>query len=129
MADVVVHYKVPTALERRFKWLAARDVQLKQLLLNRLLDEDRELVMRGIEVEFPVLQRHFSGSGGKYTQRLVHTVKIGKHEIEMTFDRSIEGVRLEDPVPAREVASQKGTIRCWVAAGAVLLLVLFLSYQ
>ena len=121
MSDVVVHYIIPPALERRFNWLAADDVQLKQLLLNRLLDEEQDLVVRGVRAEFPVLQRHLSGLGGGYTQRLVHKVSVAKHEIELAFDHSIEGVRVEVPVPAQAIASEV-SIRWWVAIGALLLL-------
>lgn len=129
MADVVVHYMVPETLERRFTWLAAGDVQLRQRLLNRLLDEEQELVLAGIREGYPVLQRHSPGASGDYTQRLAHTVRVAKHEIQLTFDHAVEGVRLEDPVPERVVAPSAGgsdlTWLWWLAgAGVVLLIIL-----
>ncbi len=128
ISNVVVHYKIPATLERRFEWLTAHDVQLRQVLLNRLRDEEVELVVNGIRDEFPVLQRHISGWEGNYTQRLARTVRIGKHELEMVFDRSLEGVQLGSPRATQPLLAREDIWR-WAAAaaGALALLLLLLN--
>lgn len=130
MHAVVVHYMVPEELERRFEWLAAGDVQLRQQLLNRLQDEERELVIEAIRRQFPVMQGHASGPGGDYTQRLTQTVDVAKHRLELAFDQSATGVRLDDPPRATSAPSKQQSSDLtwlWWAAGIGVLLLIILS--
>ena len=131
MADVAVHYMVPEALEKRFAWLTASDVHLRQQILNRLQDEERELVIEAIRQQFPVMQGHSSGHGGQYTQRLAHTVRVGKHTIELVFDHLLEGVHLEDRTRAPFAAGVRGPDLSWLwwAAGIGLLLLFILAVR
>ena len=131
MADVAVHYTVPEALERRFAWLTARDVHLRQQILNRLQDEERELVVEAIRQQFPILQGHSSGHGGQYTQRLTQTVRVAKHTMELVFDHSLAGVHLEDRTRASFAAEDRGSDLTWLwwAAGIGLLLLFILSVR
>lgn len=129
MADVAVHYMVPDELERRFAWLTSNDVHLRQQILNRLQDEERELVVQAIKQQFPIMQRHGFGQGSDYTQRLAQTVRVGKHTLELAFDDSLEGVHLEDRTRTPFATTNRGSDLTWLwwVAGIGLLLLLFLA--
>lgn len=134
MKHVVVNYVVPEGINRRFEWLAAGDVQLKQQLLNRLQDAERELVIQAVRQQFPVMRNHASGPDGEYTERLAQTVKVGKHELELAFDQSAEGVRLEEPSrrsPVRLPAARAPDLTWlwWVAGIGVALLIVLSQRQ
>ena len=96
---VVTHYIIPETLERRFRWLSAGDVQVKQNMLNYLRKMEKELVVNGVRKQLPVMLRHLHTDEGRYTHRLAQVLKVGKHELELLLDKSASGVRLEDPAP------------------------------
>ena len=131
MSNVVVHYRVPETLEKRFTWLTAGDVQLRQQLLNRLQDEEQELVIEAIGQQFPIVRRHTSGPGGRYTHRLAQTVKVGKHTMELAFDPSVDGVLLEAPTYTRSGDRGRDSDLTWLwwVAGVGLLVIFILSQQ
>ena len=132
MAEVVRHYTVPEDLEKRFVWLTAGDVQLRQQLLNRLQDEELELVIDAIRQQFPIMHGHALGPPAGYTQRLTQTVNVGKHQLELAFDQSAVGVRLEDIVRARSAPLNRqdsDLTWLWWAAGIGLALLIILSQR
>ena len=57
ISKVVTHYTIPDSLDRRFTWLTAGDVQVKQEILNQLRDSEIQLVTEGVRSQFPVLQQ------------------------------------------------------------------------
>ena len=97
ISEVVTRYKIPDSLEKRFNWLSAGDVHVKQAILNQLRESEIGLVTEGVRTQFPVLQRQATGADGQYTQRLAHIVTVGKHQLELLFDATALGVRLEEP--------------------------------
>ena len=90
--DVATHYAIPDALERRFTWLAAGDVQVKQQLLNALQDQERELAVAGSRKKMAVLLDHVRGDTAGHTTRLVETLEVGKHELQLCLDRTASGI-------------------------------------
>ncbi|TGQ88814.1 hypothetical protein EN851_25045 [Mesorhizobium sp. M8A.F.Ca.ET.208.01.1.1] len=95
--EVVTQYRIPEQIERRFNWLAAGDVGVKQELLNHLRSTERAMVVEAARIQMPVLLEHIKGQHGGRTSRLAQVVKVGKHELELLIDKSVSGVRLEAP--------------------------------
>jgi hypothetical protein len=119
--DVVIHYRIPDGLERRFQWLSAGDVGIKQELLNHLRNMEKSLVIDGASLQLPVMLAHLSGAEGINTHRLAQVLKIGKHELEILVDTDSTGVKLEEPAPIYRTVSaattgQKGNWFFWIVA-------------
>ncbi|SLN72318.1 hypothetical protein [Oceanibacterium hippocampi] len=95
---VVIHYKIPADLERRFNWLSAGDVDVKQELLNHLRQMERTFVVDGAKTQLPVMLEHLISVDGRNTHRLAQILKVGNHELEILIDKNISGVKLEDPL-------------------------------
>ena len=129
--DVVVYYKIPENLEKRFNWLAAGDAHVKQDLLNHLQQYEKALVVEGAREQLPVMLAHLQGQAGQHTHRLAQVLTIGNHELELTIDKSVSGVAIEEPwtaqrrTPITEVVNY--TWLWWVAAAIAILF--FLSHR
>lgn len=131
IADVVVHYTIPDNMSRRFEWLSAGDVNIKQQLLNHLRDMEKSLVLEGARAQLPVMLDHMR-SEGQYTHHMAQVLTIGKHKLELVVDKASKRVTLEEPAIAARVsavasASGKGSSGwVWLIAtgvgGALLLL-------
>lgn len=93
--EVVTHYKIPDDLERRFSWLSAGDVGVKQQLLNHVRQLEKSLVVDGARAQLPVMLAHMSSADAAHTHRLAQVLKVGKHELELLVDKTASGVRLE----------------------------------
>ena len=94
---VISQYTIPTVLENRFNWLAAGDVSVKQELLNLLQQQEKQIVLKFAAVQIPQLLYHLQNDVEQYTQRMVQKIQVGKHKLDITFDRNSSGVRLENP--------------------------------
>jgi hypothetical protein len=128
--EVVVNYRVPENLERRFMWLAAGDVSVKQQLLNHLRQMEKAHVVEGARLQLPMMLEHLRSDSGNHTHRLTQTLKIGKHELEIMPDRNFSGVALEEWTPPSRL-SGSGASGCfsstwfwWVVAAVALYLLL-----
>jgi hypothetical protein len=99
MNEVVVRYKIPGNLERRFDWLSTGDAHVKQDLLNYLREMEKSLVVEGARAQLPVLLAHLMSEQGKQTHRLAQILQIGKHELELAVDKTMSGVVLVDRMP------------------------------
>ena len=125
--QVVVNYEIPESLERRFDWLSAGDVHVKQDLLNHLRQMEKTLVVEGARAQLPVMLAHLNSADGQHTHRLAQVLKIGKHELEILVDKRSSGVKLEEPsVAARAAAASSSGSYAWVWWVAGILLVIFL---
>jgi hypothetical protein len=101
---VVVHYRIPDNLEKRFNWLAAGDSHVKQDLLGYLKHTEKSLVVEGARVQLPIMLEHLRGEQGQNTHRLAQVLRIGKHELEVSLEKNFSGVTLIDP-PSRFAAT------------------------
>lgn len=122
--QVVVSYKVPGNLERRFEWLAAGDVAVKQDLLNHLRQLEKSLVVEGARVQLPVMMEHLRSPANSYTHKLSQTLIVGKHDLEIILDQSFAGAALEEWTPPGRSLSISSGIDGWfwfwiIAAGIV----------
>ena len=123
--QVVINYKIPESLERRFNWITAGDVHVKQDLLNHLRQMEKSLVVEGAKTQLPVMLAHLNSADGQHTHRLAQVLKVGKHELEILVDKRSSGVKLEEPSIAARVAftSSGGSYAWlwWIAAALALL--------
>lgn len=100
---VVVHYRIPENLEKRFNWLAAGDSHVKQDLLSYLRHTEKSLVVEGARLQLPIMLEHLRSEQGQNTHRLAQVLKVGKHELEVSLEKSFSGVALVDP-PSRSTS-------------------------
>lgn len=113
--QVVIHYKIPEDLERRFNWLSAGDVDVKQNLLNHLRQMEKTLVVEGATTQLPVMLEHLNSVDGQHTHRLAQVLKVGKHELEILIDKNSSGVKLEEPsIAARAATASSSGSYAWV---------------
>lgn len=104
ITEFVVNYKIPANLERRFDWLSAGDVSIKQMLLSHIQAVEKTIVVEAVRAQVPVMLEH-SRSTGSHTGRLAQIVHVGKHELEIVIDRDARGSKIEDP--SRSISSGK----------------------
>lgn len=121
--DVVSDHNIPDQMERRFNWLSAGDVQIKQQLLNHLRSQERTLLSEGVKLQLPVLIEHLRADTSSLTSRVSQTLKIGKHELEILVDPNAEGFKFEDWTPlasARSSATAASSVSAFFGNGLVI---------
>ena len=124
---VVIDYKIPETLERRFEWLSAGDIDVKQRLLNHVRQMEKSLIIDGARTQVPIMLEHLRGGEGQYTHRLAQVLEIGKHKLEILVDKVATGVKLEEPSAVSTNASVSGSSGFgygwiwWLIVGAVIL--------
>jgi hypothetical protein len=124
--DGLVAHRISEELERQFNWLAARDSQVKQDLLNHLRQQyEKQLVAESARLQLPVMIEHLRSEAGQHTHRLAQVLKIGNHELEIALDKSASGVAIVEPLAARPAAAftQAANYKWlwWVVAAIVVL--------
>jgi hypothetical protein len=129
---VVVHYRIPENLEKRFNWLAAGDSHVRQDLESYLRRSEKSLVVEGARVQLPIMLEHLRGEQGHNTHRLAQVLKIGKHELEVSLEKNFSGVALIDP-PSRLTSVNRSQSAgndyrwlWWVVIGIAVLLFLMI---
>ncbi len=85
LSEVVLQYKVPDNLKKRFSWLSKGDVTLSEKMLNHFRQQEKELVLEKLRSELPVLQRHMRESAN-FTKSMKQTLTIQKHTVEVWLD-------------------------------------------
>ena len=120
--NVVVNYRIPQNLERRFEWLSAGDVNVKQQLLNHFQQMEKSLGVEGARAQIPVMLEHLRSDASRHTHRIAQVLRIGKHGLEILVDRDSSGVVLMEPSAIERVSAEAGHLwLLWLLiAGAVL---------
>lgn len=95
LMNIVVNYQIPEPLQRRFNWLAAGDVNVKQQLLNYLQQKDKSLIVHAMKHRIPVLLNHFKEHGST-THKMRQHIEIGRHKLDLQFDPEQSGIKLQD---------------------------------
>lgn len=120
--SVVSGYQIPDGLARRFEWLSAGDVSVKQQLLNHVQGLEKKLVVEDLRQRLPVLINHLRQDSANLTKRVAHTLVVGKHELEVLVDGTASGVQLEEWRPISSTGGGGLTWLWWVLAiGAAVL--------
>ena len=126
--EVVIRYRIPESLEKRFNWLAAGDSHVKQELLNYLRHFEKTLVVEGARLQLPIMLAHLRGEAGRQTHRLTQVLKIGNHELELPIDKNALGVSVVEPRALRSTAAagaRNNTWVWWIVAAIVILFLIF----
>jgi len=110
---VVVGYRIPENLEKRFEWLAAGDTHVKQDLLNQLRHMEKALVVEGAKIQLPVMLDHLRSETGHNTYRLAQVLQIGRHELELSLEKHFQGVQLVEPSIYKTAAQNVGSSGDW----------------
>ena len=129
ISAVVINYQIPSVLERRFNWLAADDVGVKQNLLNHLRSLDKSLVVEASRLQAGLMVQHLREDHANQTQRLEHTVTVGKHNLKLVADKNAEGCKFEEfrTVSRGVVGKDDLTWLWWVLAAGVVALIIVLA--
>ena len=99
LKKTVKEYRVPDPLERRFKWLAQNDVQVRQQLLNHFLQRDLNQALEHARIQIPILQEHLS-PGGTIAVSIRKTIKLGKHTLALDLNSKYSGISAAKPTTA-----------------------------
>lgn len=122
----VISFQIPEQIERRFSWLSAGDVQIKQKLLNYMQDLEKESIITGARTQLPVILDHLRREG-ENTSLATQVLKLGNHEIRLEFDRDYDGVtmgsRRKVPPPTSKDSDYGWLI--FLAIGVAVLVFLF----
>jgi len=129
ISTVVVNYEIPSALERRFNWLASDDVSVKQNLLNHLRSLDKSLVVEAARLQAGVMVQHLHDDQAKQTHLFAHTVTVGKHNLRLVADKDAHGCKFEEfRISERKIKGDSDlTWLWWLLAAAVVVGILLLS--
>ena len=85
--EVVTTYRIPNDLSKRFEWLSSGDARVKQELLSHFQTVEKELTVRALSVQLPVLVEHLRSPQAINTRRLAQIATVGKHEVEIILER------------------------------------------
>jgi hypothetical protein len=128
ITEFVVNYKIPDHLERRFNWLSAGDVSIKQMLLSHIQEVEKTIVVEAVRAQVPVMLEHLR-SAGWHTGRLAQIARVGKYELELLMDKTVTGARMEEPsVPTRSLRRDTSKSYIFVVAIFIIAVVIFLIF-
>jgi hypothetical protein len=84
--NLSVLYNIPANLESRFDWLSDNDVTLKQQLLNHFLNEQRKAAIQSAKLNVDMILAAMKSADAGQILKLVHTVFVGNHQLELRAD-------------------------------------------
>jgi len=96
--EKVKDYKISDSIVRRFDWLAADDIGLRQQLYSYFLQLEKDVLTAGLENRLPILLNQLNETRCG-TKRIEQQIKIGKHELRLHFAPSYSGISDSAPVP------------------------------
>jgi hypothetical protein len=126
ISAVVREYQIPESLQTRFNWLASNDVKVKQLLLNKLRNKDKRVVVESASLQASSMLNHLSSEQAGFTHLYAHTAQLGNHQLKLVADKDLDGCRVEDDVSSRYTPD--GYLWFWVLVGAVILFFVLRSF-
>jgi len=125
--QIVIQYRIPENLERRFDWLASGDSQTKQSLLNYFREKEKELVELGAREYVPALMDHLRSEQGKRTHHVAQILHVGKHKLELRIDKESSGVAVVEPyaIKPNKGGESDWTWVIWILGGLAVATLLF----
>lgn len=125
LEGVVIHYKIPDSLEKRFSWLCQGDVNIKQQLLNHFRQQEKKLLSEVLETKLPILIRNIQGAAGELAVHTKQTLNVGKHEVQIIISDNNNGITERSPADLEETKDFSG-IWWFLAIGVMLWLIVYL---
>jgi len=80
ISKFIVNYKIPQSMERRFDWLSAGDVSIKQMLLGHVQEMQKTLVVEAVRAQVPVMLEHMRAAR-LHTGRLAQIIRIAAYPV------------------------------------------------
>ena len=96
LANQSVLYAIPEELEARFDWLSSNDVTVKQQLLNHFMNEQRKAAIASVRLNIPMMLDRMNTDTEGRISKLIHTVYVGNHQLEVKADPLRTGFTLSD---------------------------------
>lgn len=124
--SVVTEFEIPENFERRFEWLAAGDVSVRQKLLNHFQELERQAIIFGAQQQVPAVMEHLASSSSRLTQSAVQDLKIGNHNIRLEFSRDTLGIIEGSIRPKHAPADGDGSWLGWIVGAAIIIGLLFM---
>lgn len=124
--SVVTDFEIPENFERRFEWLAAGDVSVRQKLLNHLQELERQAIIFGAQQQVPAVMDHLVSSSSRLTQSAVQDLKFGNHNIRLEFSKDPLGIVEGSIRPKRAVTDGDGSWLGWIVGAAIIIGLLFM---
>jgi hypothetical protein len=133
VANVMLHevqaFTIPESMEKRFTWLAAGDVSVKQRLLNHLQELERHAIIAGTSLQLPSILQYLNSPNGLSTQAAAQEIRIGNHLVRLEFERGHSGITEGSVRSRRSNASSfesEGSWLVWLIGASVILSILYL---
>jgi hypothetical protein len=125
----VQDFRLPEALERRFEWLSAGDVNVKQQLLNHLQNMERDTILEGARIQVPVLTQHLKSNEGVNTNFVAQEISLGNHVVRLEFRRDHQGITegAIRPATGDRMSNQGAGIPIWVYVAAAIVVLFLIS--
>lgn len=89
---VVIEFKIPENFEKRFEWLAAGDVEVRQKLLNHFQELERKSIIDGANHHVSTILNHLASLDGIMTHSATQEIIVGKHSVRLEFERDHNGI-------------------------------------
>ena len=115
-------HKINETITNRFKWLSAKDVQLKENLLNYYESLEKKCLKEGIKQRIPSLLkalRQREGSVSAFNQK----TSFGRHVVFVEISPQYEGISESKPYVS---SSESGSVFSWCILIGFLALLYFL---
>ena len=119
--QVAVNYKIPDGMENRFNWLSHGDIEIKQQLLNHLKNQEKMLVAEALRNQLIILSNHLQSENGKYTNDISQVLKVGKHEVQVIFDKGAVGITENKYRSLRKNSDENLKWIWWIIGGIFIL--------
>lgn len=120
--EVIQAHTISELITRRFDWLAAGDVKLRQELYNYFLQLDMELLTSALPQRLQIIIDQLNDAPNR-TARITQRIEIGRHTLDLYFAPTYSGISDHAPVPEPTFLQKNG---CILFIVIVVLLVVFL---
>ncbi len=78
-------YNFPNRLRERFTWIANRDVQMTERLLNHFQQIEYQIAAEAIRERLPIIEEKLRGLGKGLTATASEEIRVGKHRLKIVF--------------------------------------------
>lgn len=78
-------YRFPAGLRARFTWIANRDVELTEKLLNHFQQMEYRVAAEAIRVRLPIIKEKLRALSSGMTATVTEEICVGKHRLKIVF--------------------------------------------
>ena len=103
-------YNFPDRLRDRFAWIANRDVDLTQRLLNHFQQAEYYIAAETIRVRLPIIAEKLNTLHRGLTANATEEIRVGKHRLKIVFTRRCEGRRQASSTSCANRTAELGSL-------------------